>query len=177
MTKKISKLLSYILRHHPDDFGLTLSSDGWVAVDDLLSALRARGKGISLETLQKVVAENDKQRFAFSDDGKSIRAQQGHSVQVDLQYQPQQPPDTLYHGTVDRFLDSINQQGLDKGARHHVHLSVDQPTAVNVGSRRGKPVLLVIDAKQMAADGFEFFVTGNGVWLVDHVPPQYLQKV
>lgn len=176
MSKKISKLLSYVLRHRPDEYGLTLSADGWVAVDELLAALNSRGKGVSLDTLKHVVAENDKQRFAFNEDGSLIRAQQGHSVDVDLQYEPQSPPDVLYHGTVERFLDSIHQQGLLKGARHHVHLSADTPTALNVGSRRGKPVLLEVDARQMADDGFAFFRTGNGVWLVDHVPPKYLRK-
>jgi putative RNA 2'-phosphotransferase len=172
--KRISKSLSYVLRHRPDTMELTLQDGGWVVVDDLLSAFRRSGKELSLELLQQVVGENDKQRFEFSDDGMRIRASQGHSTEVDLGYEPCSPPDVLYHGTATRSLESIFEQGLVKGQRHHVHLSTNKQTMLQVGMRHGKPVVLAIDAARMHADGHEFFVTGNNVWLSDHVPSQYL---
>jgi putative RNA 2'-phosphotransferase len=172
--KKISKSLSYVLRHRPDTMGLTLQDGGWVVVDDLLSAFRRSGNELSLQLLQQVVAENDKQRFEFSEDGKQIRARQGHSTEVDLGYEPCSPPDVLYHGTATRSVESIFEQGLVKGQRHHVHLSTNKQNMLQVGMRHGKPVVLAIDAARMHADGHAFFVTGNNVWLTDHVPPQYL---
>lgn len=126
--------------------------------------------------LEKVVADNDKQRFSFSDDGQKIRANQGHSVQVDLKLEPQTPPDILYHGNVERFLESIRQEGLIPGSRQHVHLSADTKTATAVGSRRGKPIILEIAAAQMHRDGYHFFISQNGVWLTDKVPPEYIAK-
>lgn len=175
--KKISKRLSFVLRHRSDSVGLELGEGDWIRVDDLLAALAGNGKTVSQPVLQKVVAENDKQRFEFSDDGLRIRARQGHSAEVDLGYQPATPPDVLYHGTATRHLDFILQQGLVNGCRHHVHMSTDQETMVAVATRHGKPVLLSIDAKRMHADGHEFFVTGNHVWLTDHVPPEYLTAI
>ncbi len=172
--KPISKQLSYILRHRPDSVGLELQEGGWVGVDDLLAALAQSGPGISLEVLKRVVAENDKGRFEFSDDGARLRARQGHSTPVELGYTPTTPPDVLFHGTATRFLDSILQQGLLKGRRSHVHLSTNQETMLQVGMRHGKPVLLAVDAAGMQHDGHVFLVTGNHVWLTDHVPPQYL---
>ncbi|MEW4564499.1 RNA 2'-phosphotransferase [Bremerella sp. JC770] len=170
--KKISKQMSYVLRHQPDSVGLTLAPGGWVAVDKLLAALK-----ISRETLDEVVATNDKQRFEYSEDAMQIRARQGHSAQVDLQYEAATPPDLLFHGTATRFLESIFEKGLIKGERHHVHLSTDRETMIAVGSRHGKPVVLEVDAKQMVSDGSKFFVTGNQVWLTDHVPPRYLREL
>lgn len=175
--KKVSKRLSYVLRHRRDSVGIELGEGGWVDVGMLLSALGRDGQAVSLELLERVVAENDKQRFEFSEDGKSIRARQGHSAEVELGYEPAAPPDVLYHGTATRNLDSIFEQGLLKGNRHHVHLSTDQETMVQVATRHGKPVLVAIDAGKMAADGHEFFLTGNNVWLTDHVPPDYLSVV
>jgi putative RNA 2'-phosphotransferase len=175
--KNISKRLSYVLRHRPDSVGLELGDGGWVRVDDLLAALDTSGKAVSQPVLERVVAENDKQRFEFSEDGLRIRARQGHSAEVDLGYQPAMPPDELYHGTATHHLDSILQQGLVKGRRHHVHMSTIKETMIAVAIRHGKPVLLSIDAKRMHADGHKFFVTGNHVWLTDHVPPEYLTTI
>jgi putative RNA 2'-phosphotransferase len=172
--KEVSKSLSYVLRHRPDSVGLELSENGWVAVDELLRAFEQAGKPLSLELLHQVVSENDKQRFEFSAGGHKVRARQGHSAPVDLGYEPATPPAILYHGTATRFLDSIWAQGLLKGSRHHVHMSTNKQTMLQVGMRHGKPVLLKIDAAQMHADGHEFFVTGNQVWLTEHVPPKYL---
>lgn len=172
--KQISKRLSYILRHRPDSVGLELHEGGWLFVEELLDALARTRRALSREVLEKVVAENDKQRFEFSDDGLRIRARQGHSTQVDLGYEPSPPPDVLYHGTATKNLDSIFKQGLLKGRRHHVHMSTNQVTMLQVGMRHGKPVLLKIDAGRMFADGHEFFVTDNQVWLTDHVPPNYV---
>jgi putative RNA 2'-phosphotransferase len=175
--KEISKNLSYVLRHRPDSIGIELSAAGWIEVDVLLAALARDGKSVSPDVLRTVVAENDKQRFEFSEDGRQIRARQGHSTTVELGYEPATPPAVLYHGTATRFLDSILGQGLIKGKRHHVHLSINQETMIQVGTRHGKPVLLKIDAAKMHKDGHEFFVTGNQVWLTDHVPPEYISVV
>ena len=175
--KKISKRLSFVLRHRPDSVGLELQDGGWITVDDLLAALATSGPSVSRLVLDQVVADNDKQRFEFSEDGARIRARQGHSTEVDLGYQPATPPDVLFHGTARHHLASILEQGLLKGRRHHVHLSTNKETMIAVATRHGKPVLISIDAKRMLADGHEFFVTGNHVWLTDHVPPDYLTVV
>ncbi|QDU56541.1 RNA 2'-phosphotransferase [Aeoliella mucimassa] len=172
--KKISKGLSYVLRHRPDSVGIELGDGGWVEVDRLLAAYQEHGKRLTRETLEVVVEENDKQRFEFSSDGRQIRARQGHSTEVDLGYEPQTPPEVLYHGTATRNLESIQADGLRKGRRHHVHLSTNQETMLQVGMRHGKPVLVAVDARQMAADGYLFYKTGNEVWLTEHVPPKYL---
>lgn len=173
-TKKISKFLSLVLRHQPDKIGIVLDDAGWTSVNTLLTQLESAGRRISLDVLETVVAENDKQRFQFSEDRTLIRATQGHSVDVELGYEKSTPPDVLCHGTPTKFVDSIRAHGLTKQKRHHVHLHVDQNLAASVGERRGQPVVLTIDAKRMEADGFEFFVSPNGVWLTDHVPPKYL---
>ena len=174
--KKISKQMSYILRHQPDSVGLTLAPGGWVDVDQLLAAISSHGRVVTSVMLEEIVSGNDKQRFEFSANGTQIRARQGHSTKVDLQYEASIPPDLLFHGTATRFLASIREQGLIKGNRHHVHLSTDRETMLQVAMRHGKPVLLLVDAKAMLADGHTFFVTGNDVWLTDHVPPRYLQE-
>lgn len=172
--KKVSKSLSYVLRHQPDSVGLELDESGWVEVARLVEAFRQHGKTLSVDLLQEVVRDNDKQRFEFSPDGGRIRARQGHSVDVDLGYEPATPPDELFHGTATRFLESIFTSGLIKGNRHHVHLSTNKQTMLQVGQRHGKPVVLAVNAVKMVADGHQFFVTGNQVWLTEHVPPQYL---
>lgn len=171
--KTISKTLSYWLRHRPDVGGLTLDAQGWASVDQLLSALGHK-HGVGFDRLLAVVETNDKQRFEFSADLEQIRARQGHSVEVELDLPPSPPPERLFHGTVDRFLDAIRADGLKKMNRHHVHLSPDRVTAEKVGARRGKPVILVIDAAAMARDGHAFMVSGNGVRLTDVVPPAYI---
>jgi putative RNA 2'-phosphotransferase len=172
---RTSKFLSLILRHEPERVQLTLDSVGWVPVEDLLKAVNQSGVTLSREQLEQIVATSDKKRFAFSDDGQRIRASQGHSVEVELQYEPQTPPEFLYHGTATRFLGSIRQHGLQKMERHDVHLSAETKMTLQVGGRHGKPVLLVIRAGDMHRAGHVFRCSANGVWLVDHVPPKYIQ--
>ena len=173
----VSKYLAKYLRHSPHELGLTLQPGGWVAVDDLLGAAEKHGFPITYDDLAECVETNDKQRFAFDVTGEMIRANQGHSVVVDLQLEERQPPDVLYHGTVERFVTSIEEKGLVRGKRHHVHLSKDVETARKVGSRRGKPVILTVDARRMHRDGHKFLLSANGVWLTDAVPPTYLARV
>jgi len=170
-----SKFLSLVLRHQPDVVGMKLDDEGWLAIDDLIVNATQRGHALTLELLHEVVANNDKQRFALSDDGLRIRANQGHSVTgVDLKLEKQTPPDTLYHGTVAAFVDGIRAHGLQKRSRNHVHLSADEATANKVGSRRGKPIILRVNAAAMHQDGHHFYLSANGVWLVDSVPVKYL---
>jgi putative RNA 2'-phosphotransferase len=171
---RISKFLSLVLRHKPEEIGLTLDENGWAEVEELLRLANERGRTITRPLLDRVVAENDKKRFAFSDDGTRIRASQGHSVEVDLNLPPVEPPELLYHGTATRFLDSIRSQGLHSASRKHVHLSADAATAVKVGQRHGRPVVLVVRARDMHAAGHRFFRSANGVWLTDNVPVEFL---
>jgi len=174
---RTSKFLSKHLRHEPQRLGLTLEPGGWVAVADLLQGCARAGMPLTREELQEVVAGNDKQRFAFDDTGGRIRASQGHSVEVDLQLEPVAPPPVLYHGTPEAAAAAIEREGLRKMRRHHVHLSPDTAAAARVGARRGRPVIFEVDAAGMARDGFTFFQSENGVWLVDTVPPRYLRRV
>ncbi|MEO0475910.1 MAG: RNA 2'-phosphotransferase [Planctomycetota bacterium] len=175
--KRISKSISKTLRHKPERIGITLDSNGWASVRQLLEAYGDAGMVITRETLDHVVQRNDKQRFEFNEDRTRIRARQGHSINVDLGYEPAEPPDVLYHGTAARNIDAITEKGLLKMNRHHVHLSTNKETMLAVGQRHGKPVILEVDAKQMREDGFTFYVTANDVWLVDHVPPKYLINI
>jgi putative RNA 2'-phosphotransferase len=172
---RTSKFLSLILRHEPERVGLQLGEAGWVRVDDLLDAVNRNGTSLTREQLNHIVATSDKKRFALSDDGQSIRASQGHSVEIDLQYAPQTPPEILYHGTATRFLDAIHQHGLQKMERHDVHLSAETKMTLQVGGRHGKPVLLKIRAGEMHRTGLVFRCSVNNVWLVDHVPPQFIE--
>lgn len=174
---RISKTLSYHLRHRPDELGLTLEPGGWVAVDELLAALARKGKTIARAELDEVVARNNKRRFAFDETGTRIRASQGHSVEVNLELESVPPPAALYHGTSERALAAIEREGLKKMRRHHVHLSADVATARMVGARHGPPVVLNVDAAAMHAAGFAFFRSANGVWLVDEVPPAFLSRL
>ncbi len=171
---RTSKRLSRHLRHAPGEIGLVLGEGGWVAVADLLAALAAHGRAVSREELAHVVAHNDKRRFAFDETGERIRASQGHSVPVDLGLPESTPPPVLYHGTVAAALAAIRREGLRPMRRHHVHLSADVATAARVGSRRGRPVVLRVDAAAMAEAGHRFLVSANGVWLTDAVPPGFL---
>jgi putative RNA 2'-phosphotransferase len=168
----LSKRLSFVLRHRPDSVGLVLDEAGWADVDDLLAALR-----MTRAELEHVVAANDKRRFAFDADGTRIRANQGHSVPVELGYEPAVPPDVLFHGTVERFVPSILAVGLRPGRRHAVHLSADVATARLVGGRRGRPVVLRVEAAAMAGAGHSFTRSPNGVWLTREVPPRYLTQL
>jgi putative RNA 2'-phosphotransferase len=174
MQHRISKSLSYWLRHAPEAGNLTLDEKGWADLDDVGRALK--GKGLDPALIADVVANNDKQRFEISPDGLFIRAKQGHSVEIDLDWPVQAPPDFLYHGTVERFLDAILVQGLKPMARHHVHLSADVETATKVGSRRGKPIILRVAAGKMVAQGSEFHLSSNGVWLVKHVSTEFIER-
>ncbi|KWI35375.1 RNA 2'-phosphotransferase [Burkholderia stagnalis] len=170
-----SKYLSYLLRHEPQAIGLQLDPEGWADIDALVAGAARHGRQLDRATIEAVVATNDKKRFALSDDGRRIRAVQGHSTPaVRRQYPERQPPDVLYHGTATRFLDSIRAQGLKAGTRHHVHLSQDMSTAISVGKRYGKPVVLAIRARHMHERGFRFFMAENGVWLTDDVPAEFL---
>lgn len=175
-TKK-SKFLSLVLRHRPEVIGLSLDASGFTPVDELLQKLAAHGRPLSRDELEALVRDNDKQRFAFSDDGTRIRASQGHSVEVDLAYPASVPPEHLFHGTVGADLSAIFATGLRKMKRHAVHLSPDQRTARIVGGRRGKPVILRVSARRMHEEGFAFSRSANGVWLTDEVPARYLEIV
>ncbi|HEX8235297.1 MAG TPA: RNA 2'-phosphotransferase [Abditibacteriaceae bacterium] len=172
---KISKYLSKHLRHAPQAIGLQLQPGGWVAVDELLRACARHNFLITRAQLEEVVAKNNKQRFAFDETSTRIRANQGHSVAVDLQLAAATPPAVLYHGTAQHNVEIILRDGLQKMRRHHVHLSSDTQTAHRVGARHGRPVVLQVDAQAMHNDGFSFWCSENGVWLVNSVPPQYLR--
>jgi putative RNA 2'-phosphotransferase len=171
----VSKFLSRHLRHAPADLGLTLEPGGWVPIDALLAGAAAAGMRITRDELDEVVRSSDKQRFAVDETGTKIRANQGHSVEVDLQLDPSEPPSELFHGTPERNVAVILRDGLRRMARHHVHLSPDTETATKVGQRHGKPVILIVDAAGMRAAGHLFYRSANGVWLVDEVPAQYLR--
>lgn len=171
----ISKFLSFVLRHQPEAIGVQLDAHGWVEIERLLEQCRAHGRALSRAELEEVVATNAKRRFAISEDGARLRASQGHSTAVDLDYEPAAPPEILFHGTVASSLDAIRARGLDRMRRHHVHLSPDVETARAVGARRGRPVVLRVRAGAMHRDGHTFFLSANGVWLTDAVPPSYLE--
>jgi putative RNA 2'-phosphotransferase len=172
---QISKTLSKTLRHKPERLGLKLSVSGWVSVQDLLQALERKGFVLSHSELEQVVLQNDKQRFSFDASKQNIRANQGHSIAVDLGLTPLEPPAVLYHGTTHGNLPSILETGLTRMRRHHVHLSPDTQTALKVGSRHGKPVILEVAALEMHQTGLVFFCSENGVWLTDSVPPAFLR--
>ena len=174
---RVSKFLSKHLRHQPERLGLELAPGGWVSVDALLAACAERGFPLTRAELDDVVARNDKRRFAFDPTGALIRANQGHSVAVDLGLEPAIPPTVLYHGTGERAVASILREGLTRMRRHHVHLSPDVETARRVGARHGRPTVLAVDSGAMHRAGFTFYRSANGVWLVDRVPPIYLRQV
>lgn len=173
---RLSRYLSFVLRHRPDAIGVTLDAAGWVEVDALLSACAAHGRSLTRDELEQVVARDDKRRYALSDDGLRIRASQGHSVAVDLGYEPRTPPEILYHGTTERFLEAIRREGLRRGERHHVHLSTDEATARRVGARRGAPVVLRVRAGEMATAGAVFFLSANGIWLTEGVGAEFVEE-
>lgn len=171
--KKASKFLSYVLRHCPDDIGLSLDRNGWAFISEVIDKAKPQ-INLTPALIKQVVETSDKQRFKISDDGQQIRANQGHSVKVDLELIPREPPTALFHGTATRFLDSIKQKGLKPGQRHHVHLSADATTAKAVGQRYGKSVILKIDSGSMSKKGYVFFLSDNNVWLTEHVPEQFI---
>lgn len=172
---KFSKFLSLVLRHQPELIGIQLDEQGWTSVDELLQKASHHGTAISHELLREIVETNSKKRFALSEDGKRIRANQGHSVEVALGYDAQIPPEVLYHGTAEKNMVSIRTSGIQKQSRHHVHLSASKETALQVGQRHGKPVVLTIHSGQMHRDGLAFYLSENGVWLTDQVHLQYIQ--
>jgi putative RNA 2'-phosphotransferase len=171
---KLSRFLSYVLRHKPDEIDLTIDPQGWVSVEELLQKAQQAGKPITRELLETIVENDDKQRYSFNADGSMIRANQGHSVEIDLNLTPIEPPEFLFHGTAVRNVSSIREHGLLKQKRHHVHLSENEETAKRVGARYGKPVILTISAKAMAEAGHTFYRSENHVWLTDSVPAEFI---
>jgi putative RNA 2'-phosphotransferase len=168
--------MSKVLRHQPELIGMHLDPNGWADVDELISGMNKKGFSVSIEDIKDAVRTNNKRRFAFSLDEKRIRARQGHSIEVDVEAPETAPPSKLYHGTALKFMESIRNSGLTPQRRLHVHLSADIMTAESVGRRHGKPVVLEIDAASMAADGFKFHLSENGVWLTQRVPVLYIEE-
>ncbi len=168
-----SKFISLVLRHRPEAIGLTLDAEGWAEIEDLIELSRKRHP-LTRALIDEAVATNNKQRFAISEDGLRIRARQGHSIAVELGLAPVAPPERLYHGTAARSVEAIRREGLSRRQRQHVHLSVDAATATNVGARHGKPIVLTVRTDEMAAAGHAFFLSENGVWLTDAVPPDFI---
>ena len=173
--KSKSKFLSLVLRHKPEEIDLQLDPEGWADLDELIRLAGAKGVSLTPALVQEIVATNDKKRFALDGSGKRIRANQGHSVSVDLKLVAVEPPPTLFHGTATRFVSSIRELGLVSGSRQHVHLSEKSATATQVGSRHGKPVVLVVQAIEMHLAGHAFYISDNGVWVTDSVPCHYIQ--
>lgn len=175
MKKNFGKFLALILRHKPETVGIELDGNGWADVDELLEKINASAWTVTLEELKSVVANDEKQRFTFNEDKTKIRANQGHTIKVDVQPEEKVPPEILYHGTVERNANSIAAQGLVKGSRLYVHLSTDVETAKKVAARhKGKIIIYKISAQKMHDDGYKFFLSKNGVWLTETVPPKYL---
>lgn len=172
--KSKSKFLSLVLRHKPSAANVSLNENGWCQIDRLLDGAQSAGVNITPEELFEIVATNEKQRFQLNEDNTQIRANQGHSVSVDLDLRPTPPPARLFHGTTIRFQETIMREGVKKMNRHHVHLSADRETAQKVGIRHGKVLILEVDAQRMHEEGHLFYRTENNVWLVDSVPPSYL---
>lgn len=173
-TDKLSVFISLVLRHKPEAANIQLDEHGWAEVDALIEGIRKTGRRIDIDTLKEIVRTDGKQRYSFNEDCTLIRANQGHSVSVDVELKEAKPPEILYHGTAERFMESIRQEGLRPMSRLYVHLSKDEATALKVGARHGKPVILKVNAEKMQQDGFRFFLSENGVWLTDKVPASYL---
>lgn len=172
----ISKFLSLVLRHQPEIIGIQLDKNGWTDVKVLIEKSNDYGVKFDSETLNQIVATNPKKRFAFNESLDKIRASQGHSVEIELGYTNQKPPKILFHGTAEKYVQSISDTGLVKRDRQHVHLSSDLETAIKVGQRHGKPFVFKVFAEQMYNDSFQFFISDNGVWLTDNVPTKYLKQ-
>jgi putative RNA 2'-phosphotransferase len=172
--KETSKFISLILRHKPETIGISLDEHGWANVDELIDGVN-KTHPMDMTLLEKIVAEDEKQRYSFNEDKTLIRANQGHSIPVDVELEKKTPPDILWHGTGEKYVASINSMGLIPKSRLYVHLSSDYDTAIKVGSRHGKPYVYQVDAKKMSDDGFDFFISVNGVWLTKTVPVEYLK--
>ncbi len=174
--KDTSKYISLILRHKPNTIGISLDEHGWASVDELIAGVN-KTHPIDMVALERIVAEDDKQRYSFNEDKTLIRANQGHSIPVDVELEEVEPPETLYHGTGEKYISSIDEQGLISKSRLYVHLSPDEETARKVGMRHGKPVIYIVKSREMYKDGLKFFRSVNGVWLTKEVPVKYLEKV
>ena len=174
--KETSKYISLILRHKPETIGITLDEHGWADVGELISGI-AKTHKMNMDILEEIVSTDEKQRYSFNDDKTKIRANQGHSIQVDVELEEMRPPEILWHGTGEKFTGSIDEQGLIPKSRLYVHLSKDEETAFKVGTRHGKPVLYIVKAKEMFKDGYKFYLSENGVWLTKEVPVKYLEKL
>lgn len=173
--KETSKYISLILRHKPEVIGITLDEHGWANVDELIEGV-SRTHKLDMAILEQIVAEDEKQRYSFNEDKTLIRANQGHSIPVDVELEEQQPPEILYHGTGEKYVASIDAHGLISKSRLYVHLSRDEETANKVGSRHGKPVIYKVNSGDMYRDGYKFFCSVNGVWLTNEVPVKYLSR-
>lgn len=171
----LSRFLSFILRHKPESIGIKLDEHGWARVDELISGVN-KTHFLTMEMLEEIVRTDEKMRYSFNSDKTLIRANQGHSIPVDVEPKELDPPSVLYHGTAEKYVDSIEKNGLIPKSRLYVHLSSDFETAVNVGSRHGNPVVYSVDAKSMLRDGYKFYLSENGVWLTNEVPASYLSK-
>lgn len=174
---KLGKFISLILRHDPSIIKATLDKYGWIEVDKLIDGIKLSGSYIDMNILERIVNENNKNRYSFNKDKTKIRANQGHSINVDIELKIVEPPQILYHGTAERFIESIAEKGIIKGNRQYVHLSADKETAINVGKRHGVPVVLLINTKEMLKDGIVFYLSENGVWLCNSVPYKYIIKI
>ena len=176
--KQISKFISLILRHKPEVIGITLDEHGYAKVNELIDGIKKNGyKDFNIDMLNEIVKTNDKQRFSFNEDKTLIRANQGHSINVDVELEEKEPPEYLYHGTAEKYINSIDKIGLIHKNRLHVHLSKDIDTAIEVGKRHGKVIVYIISAKKMYKDGYKFYISKNGVWLTDNVPLKYIKKL
>ena len=175
--KHKSKFLSLILRHKPETIGLTLDQHGWAIIPDLIEKAKAKNINYTLEIIEEIVAQNNKKRFTFNEDKTKIRANQGHSIDVDMQFIPIEPPEILYHGTSIKNVDSIKESGIEKRNRQYVHLIAELDTAHNVGSRHGKPIILEINSREMYEDDIEFYLSKNKVWLTHYIDPKYIKNL
>ncbi len=173
---EVSKFISLILRHKPESIGISLDEHGWADVKELIDGINKSNHTLDMERLERIVAEDKKQRYSFNEDKTLIRANQGHSIPVDVELKEVEPPETLYHGTGEKYTSSIDEQGLIPKSRLYVHLSGDEQTAKNVGTRHGKPVIYTVKSGQMQRDGYIFYRSVNGVWLTKEVPVKYLEK-
>ena len=174
--KSTSKFISLILRHKPETIGITLDEHGWANVDELIEGISCT-QPFDREMLEEIVATDEKGRYSFNEDKTLIRANQGHSIPVDVELEQKEPPEILYHGTGEKYMASIDEQGLIPKSRLYVHLSLDEETAKKVGSRHGKPVIYIVKSGQMSRDGIPFFLSANGIWLVKEVPVKYLERI
>lgn len=174
---KLSVFVSLVLRHKPDVVGITLDVHGWANVDELINGINNTGRRINRAMLEEIVRTDNKQRYSFNTDKTLIRANQGHSIPVDVELKEQEPPDFLYHGTADKFIKGIMIKGLKPMSRLYIHLSKDIETAKKVGKRHGNPVVFKVHSGQMEHDGIKFYLSENGVWLTKKVDVKYLEKM